>query len=198
MSATLEQNTKHRFTVEEYLSREEIAECKAEYVDGDIIPMTGGSFKHSVVMSNLGAVICNAIRSTDLIASSSDLKCETGLGTFRYPDLSVINPPPQVAKNRTDVILNPLVDFEVLSTGTEAIERGKKFEEYRSIESLKAYVLVAQDHQSIECFTRQSNGTWNLVFANTGEITIPPLNCSIRVEDVYHKIDFTTIASEQT
>jgi Uma2 family endonuclease len=41
--------------------------------------------------------------------------------------------------------LNPVVVVEVLSPRTEAYDRGKKFDLFRSLESLRDYILVASD-----------------------------------------------------
>ncbi|MBX3420109.1 MAG: Uma2 family endonuclease [Pirellulaceae bacterium] len=60
---------------------------------------------------------------------------------------------------RCDVLLNPVVLVEVLSDSTQAYDRGKKFEHYRTIPSLQHYVLSAQDRPSIDCFPRQSAGS---------------------------------------
>ena len=44
-----------------------------------------------------------------------------------------------------DTLLNPTVIIEVLSSSTQAYDRGLKFEEYRTILSLQEYVLIRQD-----------------------------------------------------
>ncbi|OQX03712.1 MAG: hypothetical protein BWK80_55095, partial [Desulfobacteraceae bacterium IS3] len=74
---------------------------------------------------------------------------------FVYPDIMVVCGEIRLAENTRDVITNPVLIIEVLSPGTESFDRGKKFEYYRSIPSLKEYVLVSQEKQIVEVYFRQ-------------------------------------------
>ncbi|BAT51557.1 hypothetical protein NOS3756_04830 [Nostoc sp. NIES-3756] len=48
------QVTQHQYyTPEEYLALEETAEYKSEYIDGQIIPMAGGTINHNQLALNL-------------------------------------------------------------------------------------------------------------------------------------------------
>lgn len=177
-------------TPEEYLAQEELAETRSEYVSGEIIPMTGASLRHNAIIGNLHFSIRTTLGADDFRTFLTDLKTKTNRESYRYPDVIVMRPPAEFDKGRTHVITNPLVIFEVLSPSTEADDRGEKFADYRTIDSLQAYVLVAQHQRSVECFTRQPDGSWLLTVVTEGEIEIPPLNCSIKLDDVYHQVDF--------
>jgi Uma2 family endonuclease len=56
---------------------------------------------------------------------------------------------------------------EVLSPSTEAYDRGRKFEQYKAIESLREYLLVASDRIHADLYTRQTDGRWLLTSADT-------------------------------
>ena len=47
MTGTLQTTEQRYCTEEQYLALEETAEYKSEYLDGEIIPMTGGSTNHN-------------------------------------------------------------------------------------------------------------------------------------------------------
>ena len=51
-----------------------------------------------------------------------------------------------------DTLLNPRLVIEVLSPSTEDYDHGKKFAYYRTLPSLREYVLVAQDRVNVEQF----------------------------------------------
>ena len=108
------------------------------------------------------------------------------------PDLSVVCGEPQLESDAGDVLLNPVVLVEVLSDSTEAYDRGKKFEHYRTIPSLKHYVLIAQDRHSIDCFTRSSDGSWNLTSCQAldGKIMLDAINSELVGAEVYDKVVF--------
>ncbi len=51
--------------------------------------------------------------------------------------------------------------FEVLSPSTERRDRTKKYDSYRTIESLEEYFLVHQDTVRIEVFRRLKGEAWD-------------------------------------
>jgi hypothetical protein len=57
--------------------------------------------------------------------------------------LSMVCGEPRVVGD--DNLLNPVMIFEVLSPSTEKYDGGLKFQNYRTVDSLKHYILVHQD-----------------------------------------------------
>ena len=85
--------------------------------------------------------------------SESNLRLKaTATGLRTYPDVSVYCDPLQRDEEDSDgeTYTNPSALFEVLSSTTEAYDRGLKSSSYRTIQSLKAYVLVSQDEPHAE------------------------------------------------
>lgn len=77
----------------------------------------------------------------------------------------------------------------MLSESSESYDRGKKFEQYRSIDGLAEYVLVAQDRVFVEHFSRQPDGSWLLREARAGgRLTLPSIDCTIEVDEIYLKV----------
>ncbi len=115
---------------------------------------------------------------------------ETGL--YTYPDLVVVCGEPKFKDNVFDTLLNPVLLIEVLSESTESYDRGKKFQHYRSIESLQEYVLVSQDEARIEKYVKQGDSFWILSEAVglESEIEFSSIECGIALSEVYDKIDF--------
>ncbi|MBU2444124.1 MAG: Uma2 family endonuclease [Bacteroidetes bacterium] len=87
--------------------------------------------------------------------------------------------------------VNPTLIAEVLSETTEAYDRGKKFEHYRKLESLKEYLLIAQDKHRIEQFIKQNDGSW--LFLETsdleGVVKLRSINSELLISDVCHKVE---------
>ena len=81
-------------------------------------------------------------------------------GLYTYPDIIVVCGAPMFADDQKDTLLNPTVLIEVLSESTEAYDRGKKFDHYRTLASVSDYLLISQDQRKIEHFVRQSNHRW--------------------------------------
>jgi len=91
--------------------------------------------------------------------------------------------------DRDDTLLNPAMIVEVLSVSTEAYDRGRKFDHYRSVPSLQQYVLIASDRVHVDVFTRDAGGRWVLSsFEKPGdEIELGSIECRLLVSGLYDK-----------
>jgi Uma2 family endonuclease len=185
---------KHYVTPEEYLYRERKAEFRSEYFRGEMFAMAGASANHNLIVGNCIQTLGQQLKKKPCRVYPSDLKLrieKTGLCT--YPDLSVVRGEPLLESDAGDVLLNPVVLVEVLSDSSEAYDRGKKFEHYRTIPSLKHFVLIAQDRHSIDCFTRSADGSWNLTSCQglDGKIMLEAIESELVVAEVYDKVVLT-------
>jgi Uma2 family endonuclease len=93
------------------------------------------------------------------------------------------------ADDQTDVLLNPMIIFEVLSKSTLNYDQGKKFELYRQLESLQEYVLVDQERCYIEHHCRQGH-QWILTEIKDcrEKLILSSMDCQISLEDIYDGI----------
>jgi len=181
------------FTAEQYLDLERHSEIRHEFLDGTVYAMSGASRAHSAISFNLATVIGPQLRGTSCAGFSNDMKVRVGDATlFAYPDLTIYCGEPTFHDDHGDVLLNPVVLFEVLSRSTEAYDRGEKFERYKMIETLKDYVLVSQDCARIEHFSRQTDGTWTLneVVGLEASLDLASINCRLPLAEVYDRVEF--------
>jgi Uma2 family endonuclease len=181
-----------KVTAEEYLALDRAAEFRSEFIDGEIIAMSGGSMRHSGVKINLAGEFRDALRGTPCRAFDSDFRVRVSPRMYTYPDLTVVCGKPMLADDRQDILLNPKVIFEVLSPSTEYYDRGVKFRRYREIESLTDYILVDQDQARIEQFTRGDSHTWTLRDYQSASETllIESIGISVPIARIYERIEF--------
>jgi Uma2 family endonuclease len=184
---------KRLLSPQEYLDRERLAEYRSEYYRGETFAMAGGTPRHSLIVGNTYREISNALIGRPCTAYTSDLRIRVSeSGLYTYPDISVICGELQFDDTRKDTVLNPTTLVEVLSEGTEAYDRGKKFEHYRKIPSLREYVLVSQDCPKVERFSRDADDAWTLTEA-TGldqSLDLPAIGVTLSLAGVYDKVDF--------
>ena len=115
---------------EEYLELERASETKHEYFNGEIFAMAGASLQHVRIVNNLGRLLGSQLldRPCDVLTSEMRVKVsETGL--YTYPDVAVVCGEVELEDNQADTLVNPMVIVEVLSSSTEAYDRGYKFEQ---------------------------------------------------------------------
>jgi len=185
---------KTKLTPEEYLEIERKAENKSEYFDGEIYAMAGAKRNHNKVTTNVSGLIWQNLKGKDCESYSNDMRVfvpKTGL--YTYPDVVVICGEPKFQDNVFDTLLNPILLIEVLSDSTEGYDRGKKFQHYRSIESLQEYVLVSQDEARIEKYFKQGDGFWVLSEAVSldAKIKLDSIDCELALSEVFDKVNFS-------
>ncbi len=134
----MRQPAKRIYTPEEYLAREEAAEYKSEYDNGEIIALAAGSRDHSLIEGNIHTTLNLALRSKPCEVHGSDLRLYIERSQlYTYPDVMVICGPPQFFEERNDTVINPIVIVEVLSPSTREYDRVKKFARYKQLDSLR-------------------------------------------------------------
>ena len=164
-------------TPEQYLTAERKATQKSEYLNGEIFAMTGATKYHVRIATSLVAGLVNQVRGTSFNIYSSDLRVAVSpKGFYTYPDIVVTCGEERFLDTELDTLLNPLFIIEVSSESTQDYDRGRKFQSYRSLSSLREYWTVAQNAINIEQWSYE-NG-WRLqehhagTLASAGEAAI--------------------------
>jgi Uma2 family endonuclease len=190
------QLAKKTYTVDEYLELEIASETRNEYRNGEIFTMSGGTANHSAIAVNLIIYLGFLLRDTDFRMYNGDMRIwipEFQCGT--YADVLVINGEPEFNGICTDEILNPLLIVEVLSPSTEGYDRGEKFRKYRSIPSLREYILISQSEAYIEHYSKSASKSenidiWQFQISDRldQKITLPSLNIEVSLSEIYRRI----------
>jgi Uma2 family endonuclease len=183
-----------RLTPAEYLAAERASDRKHEFYRGEMFAMAGASRKHVAATGNFFAWLHNQLRDTPCSVYTSDMRVlvdRTGL--YTYPDISVTCEHPEFVDGLFDTLLNPQMIVEVLSPSTETYDRGKKFDHYRQVASLKEYVLVSLDQPMIERYTRVDEDRWTLDVAKGLEATVElgVTGTALPLAEVYRRVDFS-------
>jgi Uma2 family endonuclease len=182
------------YSREEYLAVEEYADYKNEFYNGEIFAMSGGSRNHSVICVNLNWKLAEFLDDKDCTVFDSNMKLEISKeNLFVYPDLMAVCGEIGFSGNRTDIITNPVLIIEVLSPATHAFDRSKKFEFYRTVPSLREYVLISQEQAMVEVFYRQDSKIWLYTVAKgIGEsVLLRSINYELALKDIYRKVIIT-------
>jgi Uma2 family endonuclease len=181
-----------RYNLDEYRAIARKAEGRSEYRDGEIVPMPGGSLKHSRIGRNILTYLTSILRDTQFEPINNHLRLwipdhRRGL----YPDMMVFEGEPQLNGDRRDEVLNPILIIEVLSPSTANYDRESKFRMYRSIKSFREYLLIEQDEPFIERYSKQTQG-WLLSEFNDLERAIPleSVGIELAIAEIYRGVVF--------
>ncbi len=185
-------NGRQVLTREEYLEMEAQSEFKSEFYGGQIFAMTGGSPRHSQICVNVIRRVAEAIDHRDCRCFESNMKLEiVQARAFVYPDVMVVCGDIELARGTTDAVINPVLIVEVLSPSTESFDRGKKFEYYRMVPSLREYVVVSQETPMVESYYKQDKSHWTYTVTKGLDQSIPirTLDRELSLGDLYLKVD---------
>lgn len=170
----------------EYLAWEREQPEKHEYHCGEVFALAGGSPRHNFLSNAVGAELCVSVRGKGCHVLSSNQRISAREGErYLYADAVVVCGGAQMEAGTSDVLSNPTVVVEVLSRGTEAFDRGEKWEAYQRLASLTDYLLVSQRHVRIEHYRREGDGSWRYRVLEEGDTITLANGASLSVDAIY-------------
>ena len=182
--------TRRPLTHQEYFALEEAEDQRYEYLAGEIFAMTGGSESHALIGTNTVAALVNAFRDKPCRVYGPDIKLHIAAhNKYCYPDGMVLC---EAGKRHAQYVEEPSLIVEVLSESTEAYDRGLKFEHYRSISSLRYYLLLSQERFHGELFHREAPDLWSFreAIGESASIVLEEWNITLPLAELYRKVEF--------
>ena len=186
----------YRHSWDDYLLVESSSQTRHDYLEGCIyaVPRAGALTAQLTVRVMVALRAARELRGEEVHLFGPDLRVfveATGYAT--WPTLSAVvgevNARPE-PRGDIETLLNPTVVIEVLDDATGAWKREGKFRHYRSIASLREYVLVSHREPLIEVFTRpQSGDSWLRAEARSGAVPLRSLGLSLSVDEVYAGVE---------
>jgi Uma2 family endonuclease len=175
-----------QLTAAEYLAWERAQPVKHEFFHGEVFAMAGGTPRHNALGVSMGAELRAALRSRGCAVLSSDQRLAFPPDArYVYPDVTVICGSPMFQAGTDDVITNPAILVEVLSSSTEEYDRGLKWAGYQRIGSLTDYLLVAQAEARIEHYRRNADGSWTYRAAGPREHVVLTGGGELMIDAIY-------------
>lgn len=178
------------YTPEEYLVSERKATLKSEYINGEILAMSGASNAHNLITLDIGTELNIQLRERECLVYTNDMRVRTSpMGSYFYPDVVVVCGKPQFEDNVFDTLLNPILVIEVLSPSTEAFDKGEKFRHYQELTSLQEYVLVSQDRVRVEQYRLAKTQWVQTEFRGHADVlSLASIGCELPLKDIYRRV----------
>lgn len=176
---------------EKYLEIERAAEGKHEYYKGDVFAMSGASWEHNVISYNINRLISPFVHKKGCKLFGSDFRVHIPESSFfTYPDFTIVCEENLSSLMYADNLTSPNVIIEILSKSTKDYDRGTKFNLYRSIKTLKEYILIDSTSVSVELFSRKENDSWVLTEFKlmTDSFIISTIGLTLQLKDIYEDV----------
>ncbi|MBK9448820.1 MAG: Uma2 family endonuclease [Bacteroidetes bacterium] len=177
----------------EFLAYLDSIEGKAEFLDGEIYDMAGGTAAHSLIATNITSELRGHLKGSGCRAYNSDLTYEIEAdGAIVFPDASVICGDLQATQDRNDIFTNPTLIVEVLSASNWRYDRGGKLRKYMTIPSLKEYVIIEQLIPQVDVMTLTEDGGWRFATYQdmTDFVVLHSLGIQIPLTEIYLDVVF--------
>ncbi len=181
------------YTPDEYFDFEVNSDIRHEYINGAIIPMTGGTPEHNEIASILNAALRTSLKGQPYSIFVADQRLWIpDRNLYTYPDVMVVPRPLQRQQGRTDTLTNPVMIAEVLSKSTKNYDRDEKFSAYRTISTFQEYLLIDQYTPHVEHYSKTDSHKWIFTEYDLSESSISLLSIpfEIRLADLYESVEF--------
>ena len=184
---------KRYYSPEEYLEFEVNSDIRHEYIDGLIIPMTGGTPNHNQIALNFSGTLNFLLKRQPYQVFVTDQRLWIpNRRIHTYPDIMIVQTPLVFEEGRKDTITNPVMIAEVLSNSTKSYDKDEKFAAYRTILTLQEYILIDQYSMHVEQYCKIGDNKW--VFSEFADpeagLNLASVPCQILLVDIYDKVEF--------
>jgi len=176
------------YSESDYLAYEAQSPVRHEYIAGEIFAMTGASIRHNVIAGNLFAELRTHLKGTPCRALIEGVKLRLRKEqSYFYPDVMVTcEDRLQELDSQQQIVEAPLVVIEILSPTTEATDRREKLRAYRTLPSLKEYLLVSQEQAQVEIYRRRGDIGWDIITYEPGDtVEIASLEIKLGMAEIY-------------
>ena len=163
------------WTVDEFLAWENHLDERFEYLPGHmVVAMVGGSRAHYVAVANVVGQLLSVLPERCRVVSQGMKLRIDAADSVLYPDVMVVYgdadaSPADTEETRADLIV------EVLSPSTAEHDRGRKWEAYRRVDGLAAYILLDPIELTAFTYTR-AGSSWTFTAYDAGAeipLTLP-------------------------
>jgi Uma2 family endonuclease len=175
-------------SIEGYLQLDRSSsEARYEYIDGHVRMLAGRTPDHAKISANIIGILYGLLEGSLCSVYTSDVRVRLSETRYVYPDVSVSCDGQD--QEQEDMIQHPCLIVEVLSTSTEAYDRGRKLAYYRECPTVQEYVLVDTQRQAVEVFRRGKNNLWTYhAFRQGDDVELASLGISFSIAKVYRNV----------
>ena len=173
-------------SVEAYIQFELKAECRHEYINGQLFEMPGEKRTNNKVAGRIYIFLTGQLEAKGYEIYSHDMKVSNrDRNKYFYPDVFVTKEPQTEANEY--IQYEPELIVEVISPSSRITDTVDKYIDYSAIPSLKYYLVVEPDVTYVTLYAKNEAGKWEatLYASPSDEVPLPLLDLSLPLSEVY-------------
>lgn len=179
-------------TPEDFLMAERQNAGKNEFLNGRVVGRPGSNRWNNLIVSNVAVAVGSRIQGakTDLYLGNMRVKLRNNF--ICYPDVVIVNGEPAFADQNSDLLLNPTVVVEIISSATNTADKTQKLESFLAMDSIRECLLVKEDEMRVEHYAKQNAKQWIYKIYNERDdvVSIESINCKVSLSEIYSQIKF--------
>ena len=176
-------------SLQEYIALDRSGDERLEYVDGEVFVVASRP-EHNLVKGKLYIALTKALEGKPCLALPDGQKIATRkTRAYHYPDASVFCGELMRDPDDDHALTNPTLLAEVLSPSTADYDRGGKFVHYRSLPSLREYLIVSIEEHTVERYRRLDSGEWLMTELHSGAIDLTSIDARIVIADLWFDLE---------
>jgi Uma2 family endonuclease len=174
-------------TPEGFLEWELTQEGKHEFVAGQIIAMAGGTRAHFLIAKNVLVALDRRLRGGPCMALH-EFKVAIPKGNWRYADVAVDCGP----ANMNDVAATgPRLIVEVESPSTNFLDELERIEDYQSVPTIEAIIVLSQSRARARLYRRGGDGFRHEDAAGLdAELNLEMFGFALTLAEIYEGVTF--------
>ena len=173
-------------TVPEFESWSAAQPERWEFIGGHPVLMAPASKPHTIIKGNLFAALRAKLAGKSCRTYAEGVEVRSS-SLVAIPDVVVECSPIDLT---TSAVSEPVLIAEVLSPSTEGDDIGRKWQGYCLIQSVRHYLVVAQDTLFVTLHTRTGTASFEETVYLSEAIDLPALGVALSLDEIYEDVTF--------
>lgn len=192
INSSVSAKQKKKYSVDEYLDKEQTEMNKHELFDGKIVASSGSSRRHNLIVTNITISVGSRLRRQNHELYANNMHVKLSDNDFCYPDITIVKDAPKFLGSEMDILLNPAVIIEILPEQMMFRDEVRKLEKYLSLPSIDEYLLVREGEMRVEHYSKQNPKHWNYRIYDISDdvISMESIQCKVSMGEFYSQIKY--------
>ena len=159
---------------------------KYELISGETFLMTGGSPDHDLIKGNVYSLMKKYFPECYITTGDANLRAECiNEENGYFPDCMIVCSKEGKKDKYYDM---PVVIIEVVSPGSQYLDKAKKKTDYMQLPTLELYLMVESFKKEIKGIIRTGMNNWTEIEIREDQaINIKSTSIDIIIDDLYHQ-----------
>ena len=162
-----------------------------ELIDGHKVRKSAGNRWHNLIATNVAIAVGSRLSGNKAEIYINGMQVQLKSDMICYPDVVIVNGAPTFTDQNSDILRNPTIVIEIVSSSTSPVDKAQKLESYLAIASVKECILVKADEMRVEQYARQNAKQWlyRIYDERDDVISLDSVNCKISLGEIYAHIN---------